>query len=125
MAVHFLFEKRHLVLTSYWWVITYFCNTFEEFSSLKLNLDTCQACWVGSTKSKLRTPIDCNWINTEKDKILTLGIFNSYDQSLAADYNFLNLITTMKDSLNIWEYRGLTLAGRIQIFKCLAVSNTL
>ena len=31
----------------------------------------------------------------------------------------------MKDSLNIWEYRGLTLAGKIQIFKCLAFSKTL
>ena len=28
-------------------------NTFEEFSSLKLNLDKCQACWIGSAKSKL------------------------------------------------------------------------
>ena len=60
-----------------------FATTFEEFSSLKLNLDKCQACWIGSAKSKLDTPIDCNWVNIEKDIILTLGIFNSYDQSLA------------------------------------------
>ena len=51
--------------------------------------------------------------------------FNSYDQSLADKYNFLNLITSVRDSLNIWKYRGLTLAGRIQIFKYLAVSKTL
>ena len=56
---------------------------------------------------------------------MTLGIINSYEQSLADKYNFLNLITSMKDSLNIWGYRGLTLAGRIQIFKCLAVSKAL
>ena len=97
------------------------CNTFEEFSSLKLSLDKCQACWIDSSKSKLDTPIVCNWVNIEKDKILTLGIFNSYDQSLADKYNFLNLITSMSDILNIWKYRRLTLAGRIQIFKCLAV----
>ena len=102
-----------------------FAILFEEFSSLKLNLDKCQACWIGSAKSKLNTPIDCNWINIEKDKILTLGIFNSYDQSLADKYNSLNLLTSMRDSLNIWEYRGLTLTSRIQIFKCLAVSKTL
>ena len=101
------------------------CNTYEEFSSLKLNLDKCQACWIGFAKSKLDTPIDCDWVNIEKDKILTLGIFNSYDQSLADKYNFLNLITSMRDTLNIWKCRGLTLAGRIQIFKCLAVSKTL
>ena len=75
-------------------------------------------------KSKLDTPIDCNWVNIEKDKILTLGIFNSYDQSLADEYNFLNVIISMRDSLNIWKYRGLTLASRIQISKCLAVSKT-
>ena len=44
------------------------CNTFEEFSSLKLNLDKCQACWIGSAKSTLDTPIDCNWVNIEKIK---------------------------------------------------------
>ena len=70
---------------------------------------------------KLDTLIDCNWVNIEKDKILTLGIFNNYDQSLADKCNFLNLITSMRDSLNIWKYRGLTLASRIQIFKCLGV----
>ena len=70
--------------------------TFEEFSSFKLNLDKCQACWIGSAKSKLHRPIDCNWVNVEKDKISTLGIFNRYDQSLADKYNFLNLITSMK-----------------------------
>ena len=36
------------------------CDTFEEFSSLKLNLDKCQACWIGSAESKLDMPIDCN-----------------------------------------------------------------
>ena len=101
------------------------CNTFEEFSSSKLNLDKCQACRIGSAKSKLDTPIDCNWVNIEKDKILTLGIFNGYDKSLANKYNFLNFITSMRDTLNIWKYRGLTLAGKIQIFKCLAISKTL
>ena len=64
------------------------CNTFEEFLSLKLNLDKCQACWIGSAKSKLDRLIDCNWVNIEKDKILTLGIFSSYDQSLADKYIF-------------------------------------
>ena len=97
------------------------CNNFEEFPSLKLNLDKCQACWIGSAKSELDMPIDCNWVNIEKDKILTLGI---YDQSLSDKYNFLNLITSMRESLNIWKYRGLTLAGSdfhhvILLFCCL------
>ena len=49
------------------------CNTFEEFSSLKVSLDKCQACWIGSAKSKLDTPIDCNWVNIEKRQNFDTG----------------------------------------------------
>ena len=28
------------------------CKTFQEFSSLKLNLEKCQACWIGTAKDK-------------------------------------------------------------------------
>ena len=85
----------------------------------------CAIFFTCSSDNFERRPIDCNSVNIEKDKILTLGIFNSCDRSLADKCNFLNLITSMKDSLNIWEYRGLTLASRIQIFKSLAFSKTL
>ena len=36
------------------------CKTFQEFSSLKLNLEICQACWIGAAKDKSDTPINCN-----------------------------------------------------------------
>ena len=35
------------------------------------------------------------------------------------------MISKIKDYLKCWEGRGLTIAGRIQIFKTLAISNTL
>ena len=35
-------------------------DTFQEFSSLKLNLEKCQACWIGAAKDKSHTPINCN-----------------------------------------------------------------
>ena len=47
----------------------------------------------------------------------------SYDVTLAEKCNFLNLITSMKEVLKIWESRGLTIAGRIQIFKSIALSK--
>ena len=34
------------------------------------------------------------------------------------------MLSCIKESLNLWECRGLTLAGRIQIFKSLALSKT-
>ena len=35
------------------------------------------------------------------------------------------MLSCIKESLNLWESRGLTQAGRIQIFKSLALSKTI
>ena len=99
------------------------CDKFEEYSSLKLSVEKCQACWIGSAKGTQDAPINCNWIKLVEDKVLTLGVHMSYDVTLAEKCNFLNLITSMKEVLRIWGSRGLTLAGRIQIFKSIALSE--
>ena len=99
------------------------CHIFENFSSLKLNLEKSHACWIGAAKYRSDTPIHCNWVNLTKDKILTLGVYNSYDVLLAEKYNLLNLISFVKGCLKTWKYGGLTLGGRIQILKSLALSK--
>ena len=99
------------------------CKTFQELSSLKLNLEKCQACWIGAAKDKSDTPINCNWININHHKVVTLGVFNSYNCSLAEKHNFLNQITSVKEKLHTLGDRGLTLAGRILIFKSMALSK--
>ena len=42
---------------------------------------------------------------------------------LTEKYNLLNLISSVKDCLKAWKYRGLSLGGRIQILKPLALSE--
>ena len=37
--------------------------------------------------------------------------------------NFLDNLKCLKEVLNLWEYRGLSLAGRILVFKSLAISK--
>ena len=100
------------------------CKTFQEFSSLKINLEKCQACWIGAAKDKSDTPINCNWINVNHHKVVTLSVFDSYNCPLAEKHNFLNQITSVKERLHTWGHRGLTLAGRILIFKSMALSKT-
>ena len=58
-------------------------KTFQEFSSLKLNLQKCEACCIGAAKGKSDTPINCNWINIKHHNIVALGVFNSYNCSFA------------------------------------------
>ena len=99
------------------------CHTFEQFSSLKLNLKKSEACWIGSARSKQDKSVDCNWINLCRDKIRTLGVFNSYDTDLADTHNFFSVNGKIKNCLNLWSRRGLSIAGKIQIFKSLALSK--
>ena len=56
---------------------------------------------------------------------MVLSIYLSYNRSLVENCNFLNMLSCIKESLNLWECRGLTLAGGIQIFKSLALSKTI
>ena len=99
------------------------CHTFEQFSSLKLNLEKSEACWIGSARGKQDKPADWNWINLCTDKIRILGVVNSYDTDLADTHNFFSVIGKIKNCLNLWSSRGLSIAGRIQIFKNLALSK--
>ena len=45
------------------------CHKFENFYSLKLNLEKSHACWIGAVKYRSDTAIHCNWVNLTKDKI--------------------------------------------------------
>ena len=61
-------------------------------------------------------------MNIKCSAIHTLGIFNSYDKDLEQKLNFLdNFLNVLK----LWEFRGLTLTGRILVFKSLALSKLL
>ena len=69
-------------------LIFFMCNQFREFSSLKLNLEKSEACWIGKAKGREDKPIDCNWINLCNDKIRILGVYSSYDTDLENIHNF-------------------------------------
>ena len=99
------------------------CETFEHFSSLKLNLEKSEACWIGSARGKADKPTNCRWINLNTDKIRTLGVYNSYDTDLANKCNFFSIVDNIENCLNLWSSRDLALAGRIQIFNTLAFSK--
>ena len=94
------------------------CKTFQSFSSLKLNLKKSKACWIEGKRGSNKTPINCNVIRS-------LGIFNSYDTDLEDKLKFSDNLKSIKEILNLWKHRGLSLAGRILIFKSLTLSKVL
>ena len=62
-------------------------------------------------------------MNFVNDRIGILGLYISYNKELADQYNIVNVTTDTKNVLIIWRLRGLSLAGRIQVFKALALSK--
>ena len=101
------------------------CANFQTFSSLKLSVEKCEACWIGAEKDNPAKPINCKWVNIASEAILTLGIYNSYDTDLVEKLNFLDNLKPLNDVIRTWEPRGLSLAGKILVFKTLAVSKLL
>ena len=71
---------------------------FRMFSSLKLNLQKFEACWIGASRFNTNTSTNCIWVNLVNDKIRILGTCISYNkQQLADQYNFVNVITDTKN----------------------------
>ena len=57
----------------------------------------------------------------KNDKIKILDCYSSYCKDLSEKYNFLEVINKLKTCLHVWKSRGLTLVGKILIFKTMAL----
>ena len=98
-------------------------KTFEIFSSLKFNVEKCEACWIGRSRSKHTKPIQCKWISLTQSCIKILGAHFTYNKQLDEKMNFYRLIIDSRTLLNTWKQRWLSLAGKIQTFKSLIASK--
>ena len=92
-------------------------NNFGYISGLKLNEEKTEVYWLGSLHN---SPEDLGIDNVNKPMKI-LGIFFTYDWQKFQELNFEKIITSIKKSLNVWQWRNLTLLGRIQIIKTFAI----
>lgn len=54
-----------------------------------------------------------------------LGIVFDYNTPLRMKANFNSILKSIKDILNMWKWRGLTLLGKIQIVKSFIIPKVL
>jgi len=96
-------------------------NRFSSIAGLKMNRDKTEVLYLGHA----------NFTNEElqvkeiKKAIKILGIFFTYDYSLLKKLNVHSMILKIKDLLNVWKMRGLTLFGKIQIIKTFIIPKIL
>ena len=55
--------------------ILQYCTTFQLYSSLKLNLDKSEACWIRTKRGAKETPVNCRCVNLNCSVIRTFRYF--------------------------------------------------
>ena len=79
--------------------------------------------WVGSAKN--RGPIECNKpdISWVEGKVFALGVWFSTDRNVMLRSNYDERIGKIKNVIETWQFRRLTLLGKITLIKSLLVSQ--
>ena len=71
------------------------------------------------SEAKFTSACRVSWVNTP---INVLGIFVSHDQKECKELNINPILEKIKNLVNIWKLRGLTLIGKIQVLNSLIAS---
>ena len=90
-------------------------ESFEKVSGLKLNVTKTEAMWIGSLRNCEEEPLGVKWQKCVK----FLGIFITYDIQLLVEKNFKQRLKKVKNTLNLWKWRGLSIHGKVNIIKTL------
>ena len=98
-------------------------SNFSVFSDLRPNRDKCEVAGIGVLKGVTWALCGLKSIDLTQQTIKILGIHFSYNISLRDELNFTNSVKKIESLLNVWCQRGLTLEGKITIFKTLAISK--
>ena len=93
-------------------------KTFGESSGLKINNGKTEALALGNSRTLWEGHSDLpNLCNTIK----ILGVYFGYDAKQRDELNFRNTLKSIKKTINLWKWRGLSLLGKIQIIKTFAI----
>ena len=96
-------------------------NIFRDVSGLELNKSKTEGMSLGACRHNTSTPFDIAW---PLEPIYALGIYFTYNEHVSfKKKNFEEKLNSMKNLLNLWRGRNLTLYGRITILKSLALSK--
>ena len=98
----------------------YLLSQFESCSGLKINQSKSEILWLGCWRHRKDHVLD---LKLSDEPIYALGVYFSYNEELATEKNIFDKLNPLKKLLNIWSSRDLSIYGRINIVKTLAISK--
>ena len=96
---------------------------FRTVSGLKLNNKKTEVLWIGANTGRdeiLCPEENLKWV---KDKVKALGVWFSTDPKVTMESNYTDRLAKVNECLGSWEYRRLSLLGKITVLKSLIVSK--
>ena len=98
-------------------------KNFGTISGLRLNNRKTEALWIGSYKGKEEILSSGKNFNWPKNRVKALGIWFSTDPDITIKENYEEKLAKVKNCLDCWELRRLSLIGKITVLKSLIVSK--
>ena len=93
-----------------------YLSKFSECSGLKVNEEKTELFGLGTRNLEYE-----RFPHEFKTSIKILGVHFDYNNVKRKKANFDSVLKSIKQVLNMWKWRGLTLIGRIQIVKSFAI----
>ena len=98
-------------------------ENFGKISGLRLNSKKTEALWIGSKAGEKRRLCPEKQLKWLQYKVKTLGVWLSTNPEVTRAINYEEKIKKIKNTLNTWELRRLTLLGKITVLRSLAASQ--
>ena len=99
-------------------------QTFSRYSGLLLNKSKCELAGIGAKKDELGEPVsELKHVKLTTDSVKILGIHYSYNKDILREKNYITVVKKITSCLAMWKWRNLSLAGKVTIFKTLAISK--
>ncbi len=97
-------------------------SDFSKISGLKLNTSKTEAVWLGRNIGRTDRPLGLHWNN---DFFKCLGIWCHTNTESMIDKNYRERIDKLRNVLNIWHQRRLSLKGKITVLWSIALPQVL
>ena len=95
------------------------CTTdlFSKCSGLEINSEKTECMLLGNQVSLAAMDVISSKNIRIKDTVKILGVYFTYNESQRKKLNFDEILKSIKEKLQRWKWRDLTILGRIQIVK--------
>ena len=98
-------------------------DTSSKFSGPKPNKSKCEMAGIGVLKGVQVVLCAMRYIDIVSSIVKILDIYYSYNEKLETQENIKRHIIKIEKNLRIWRMRGLSIGGKITVFKTLAISK--